>query len=139
MKMKKREMVINKLDKVRLGDKIGVPMTPGYWISKQVTYISVTELTMTTNGVVSNVWKTYIKRISLEDLANKDKVVAETYDGNKILINMNYVVSAKYYTIASAEYYSENPYSEKGNYTCYYLMKDGNKAKLVDEYDGRVD
>ena len=123
--------VKNKLDELYTSNTIGKPMTPGYWKSKEFDYIPITRFRMTAGGGMGGAsWYEYAKRINLEDLVDVNKVVIETYDGKKKLINLNNVAKAEYFTIATGIYHSDNPNFTIGDYTYNYLVNDNHKIEL---------
>ena len=127
------EFVKTKFDQLFTRDSVGKPMTPGYWKSKEMTYMPITRLTMTSGGGLGGSrWNEYVKRVKLEDLTEGTRVVFETWDGEEKLINLNNVVEAEYYTIAYGVYHSDNSNYKTGDYTYYYLVKDGHKIKIKD-------
>ena len=126
-----KNLVRNRIDKLYTADTLGQPMTPGYWKSKKLTYIPITRLRMTAGGGMGgSCWFEYAKRINLEDLTDGERIVIETYDGEKKLINLNNVAKAELFTIATGVYHSDNPNFEKGDYTYNLLVEDGHKITL---------
>lgn len=115
----------------------GRPMTPGSWVTlnRDIKYTPVTRLSMSCGGGMGGShWYEYIERVPLEDLVNQNRIIATTWDGKRKLINMNNVVSADEYTIASAVYHSDNPNFPVGEYLVARLIPDGAKVRLVEEF-----
>lgn len=125
------------LSEVYIKSTFGKPMTPGHWVTlnKDVKYTPVTRLSMSCGGGMGGShWYEYIARIPLEELAEKERVVVTTWDGERKLINMSNVVTADEYTIVSAVYHSENPNFPVGEYLVARLVPDGAKVRLVEEF-----
>lgn len=125
------------LSKIYSKATFGRPMTPGYWVTKNgnVQYFPVTRLDMSCGGGMGGShWYEYIARIPLEELAEKERVVVTTWDGERKLINMSNVVKAEEYTVASAFYHSDNPNFPVGEYLVARLIPDGAKVRLVEEF-----
>ena len=122
-------------DKVYEYDTVGKPMTPSYWDKKGVTYKKVTEIHMSAGGGIGgSYWHEYVERIDLEDLVNRDCLVTKTWNGKTIALNLKYMVKARQLTIASAVLHSQNYNYPKGAYTYNWLVEDGHKIRLEDEY-----
>lgn len=133
-----RDKCINLKD-IYEGGVFGKPMTPGKWMSTGVQYIPVTRLCMSCGGGMGGSrWYEYIQRVPMEDLMHTQKVIVTTWDGKRKLINMNNVVVADEYTIASAIYFSDNPNFEIGEYRVARLIPDGKKIKLTNEFQSDV-
>lgn len=129
------------MDKIKLfgyvytKDTMGVPCTPGYWISDKVTYEPITMLRISCGGGIGGAqWCEYVKRISFEDLCNNEKIIVETVDGEKIWINTRWVVEAHQYNIAKAVYHSDNKDSYTGDNEFCRLVEEGHTIKLIDTY-----
>ena len=115
-------------------------MTPSYWDSKGVTYKKVTQIEMTAGGGMGgSYWSEFIERIPLEELSCGNRIVAKKWDGEKILLNLNYMVKAKQITIASAILHSKNSNYPIGSYTYNWLVEDGHKLTLIDNYQSSND
>ena len=129
-----KSLVRNELDGLYTSETIGKPMTPGHWKSKEFDYIPITRFRMTAGGGIGGShWYEYTKRINLDDLTSGDRIVIETYDGEKKLINLNNVVKAELFTIAVGIYHSDNPNFEKGDYTYRFLVEDGHKIDILND------
>lgn len=112
-------------DEVLKKDFVGKPMTPGYWVTKTLKTIPVTDLLITFGGGMGGVNKHfYIKRIELPDLCTKGMMEVETWDGCKYVINSNYIVYAKQMWIAVGIYHSENNNFKVGDWEYAYLLED---------------
>lgn len=128
------DLVRNKLDSLYKKDILGQPMTPGHWKSKELEYIPITRLRMTAGGGIGgSCWYEYIKRVPLESLTNGERIVAETYNGEEKMINLNNVVKAELFTIATGVYHSDNPNFKRGDYTYNLLIEDGHKITLSND------
>lgn len=125
------------LSKIYNKTTFGRPMTPGYWVTKSedVQYFPITRLDVSCGGGMGGSrWYEYIARVPLEELAEKERVVVTTWDGKRKLINMNNVVKAEEYTIASAFYHSDNSNFPVGEYLMARLVQDGAKIQLVESF-----
>lgn len=124
------------LSKIYSKATFGRPMTPGRWLDKDVQYAPITRLDMSCGGGMGGShWYEYIQRIPLEELANSDdRIIVTTWDGKRKLINMNNVVKAEEYTIASAVYHSDNSNFPVGEYLMARLVQDGATVRLVEEF-----
>lgn len=124
-----------KLDSVYKKIFVGVPMTPGNWVSKTAEYVPVTRLCMSCGGGMGgSKWYEYVNRIPLDELSEKKTIVATTWDGKRKLINMDYVVKAEEFTIMKAVYISMNPNFPTGEYLVARLVEDGAKVSLINEF-----
>ena len=123
------------LDTVYTNNYIGVPMTPGHWVSKSVEYTPITRLRMSCGGGIGGAqWFEYVNRVPLDELAEMKSAIVTTWNGKRKLINMNYVVEAEKFTIAIAVYDSMNPNFQKGEYLVARLLEDGSVVSLSDKY-----
>ena len=127
------DFVVTNFKEVCKKETIGRPMTPSHWDAKGVTYKKVTQIEMTAGGGMGgSYWSEFIERISLEELSCGNRIVVKKWDGEKILLNLNYMVKAKQMTIASAVLHSKNSNFPIGPYTYNWLIEDGHKIKLVE-------
>ena len=123
------------LDTVYTNNCIGVPMTPGHWVSKSVEYMPITRLRMSCGGGIGGAqWFEYVNRVPLDELAEMKSAIVTTWNGKRKLINMNYVVEAEKFTIAKAVYDSMNPNFQKGEYLVARLLEDGSVVSLSDKF-----
>lgn len=123
------------LDTVYKDNCIGVPMTPGHWVSKSVEYTPITRLRMSCGGGIGGAqWFEYVNRVPLDELAEMKSAIVTTWNGKRKLINMNYVVEAEKFTIAKAVYDSTNPNFQKGEYLVARLLEDGSVVSLSDKF-----
>lgn len=125
--------VVTNFEEVSYDNTKGKPMTPSHWDKNGVSYKQVTEIHMTAGGGMGgSYWKEYVERIDLEDLVQRSCIVAKTWDGKTIALNLNYMVKARQLTIASAVLHSENTNYKTGAYQYNWLVEDGHKITLVD-------
>ena len=129
---KPSDYIHNHFDKICEYEEIGRPMTPSWWDEGGVTYTPVTELEMTCGGGMGGAhWSEFIERIGLNELSTKDVIVVKKWNGEQIMINMQYVVTAKQRTIASAVLHSKNPNYPQGKHTYNWLVRDGHEITLT--------
>lgn len=133
-----KKLEINELSEVREKETIGFPRSPGYWAGKE-EYKKVTIITMTCGGGLGgSKWEEIVEYVSQTVLSNhmeKGKPLSvTTYDGRKILINLNYMVKAENFTIVEKKFYSNNTNFETGLYTCRWLLPLDEKVRFVDHY-----
>ena len=130
---KPSDYIKNNFEEIYEYDNKGRPMTPSYWDEKGVTYKKVTQIDMTAGGGMGGkYWKEFVERIDLENLIQKQYLVTKKWNGETIILNLNYMVKAKQVTIASAVLHSQNPNYAKGAYTYNWLVNDNHKVKLTD-------
>lgn len=129
--MNKSNFIITNFEKVYRDDSVKKPMTPSYWDAKGVTYKKVTQIEMSAGGGIGgSYWSEFIERIPLEELACRNRIVAKKWNGEDILLNLNYMVKAKQITIASAVLHSQNHNFPTGAYTYHWLVEDDHKIKI---------
>lgn len=122
------------LEKVREGDTaMPYPMTPARWLDDKPTITNILRLRMTCGGGVGGAqWFEYVKDTDFSVLSRTSRFVeTENIDGEKMLINADYIVEAKPFRIASAMLHSDNPHFTKGNYMVRYLLAVDATAHLV--------
>lgn len=128
------KFIKTQFDKLYTGDKLYKPMSPSAWVSSEASYQPVLKLTMTCGGGLGGSrWEEFIKRIPFDEVCYGTFLVAETWDGKKLVLNKRYMVKAEMLTIASAVLRSENPNFPKGDYTYCWLVEDGHKLELDEE------
>ena len=123
-------------DKLYDDEVIKRPRTPSVWVTKDVCYDEITRIKMSCGGGMGgSKWYEYVERVPLDALAKIGRgcVVLRTYEGKDVLINMDYVVEAEQFTVASAVLDSRNPYFPVGYYKFCYLIEDGRRnLTLID-------
>ena len=125
---------INKLSELHTKETIGFPMTPGSWHSTP-EYKNVTKITMT-SGV--NKWNEIVEQISPDILAehmkNNIPLVATTYDGRKIILNLHYMIKAEDFTMVVRQFNNKNSNFTIGIHICRWLLPLNEKIRFSDNF-----
>lgn len=127
------------ISKIYKKSTAGVPMTPGRWVNKIPKYREMTRLRMSCGGGMGgSSWYELVDRIDLADLMQKNYLTTKNWEGKEIALNLNYLVKAEQYTLATAKYDSQNQNIEylMGVNEYNWLIEDGNTIRLIDDYQG---
>ena len=117
------DFVIEDFQEPKKSGRIALPVTPGEWVGTEATYVPATRVNL--NNRVQ-----YFRRVDLNEMATKDKMIVTTLDGRETLINTRYVINADYCTFALCALNSKNPYHEGRGLYCT-IVKDGETLTLV--------
>ena len=113
----------------------GVPRTPGKWVDTKPTYREMTRILMTCGGGMGgSSWYEVVERINLADLMQKSYVIAKDWEGKEKGLNLQYMVKAEQFTLASARFDNKNTNFKMGVYEYSWLIEDGETIKLIDEF-----
>lgn len=125
------------LDKVREGNvEMRYPMTPSKWLDTEPTYTDVLRVRMSCGGGIGGAqWYEYLCGVTFEDLICAERFIRmKNIDGKEMMVNVNNIVEARPFKIASARLYSKNPNFTKGEYTVRYLLDPKATAQLVNRF-----
>jgi len=149
------DFVKAKLDKVYTDSVLRKEMSPSSWAG-DVSYMPVVRMKMTCGGGMGgSQWYEYIQRESffsacsfvitaggnsfshhptLVSAAGDHGIIhVKTWDNKDIILNTAYMVKADYFTIATANLYSQNHNFPIGVYAFSYLIPDGHTLTLSNE------
>ena len=116
-------------------DTAGKPMTPSRWEDKAPTYREVTRIKMTCGGGMGGEsWYEVVERIDFDDFTPDKFITARNWKGKEICINPNYIVKVEQFTLASAILDSQNTNYKVGLHEYNWLVEDGHKIKLVNDF-----
>jgi len=120
----------NNLNELHKKPTIGYPMTPGNWVGKE-EYRDITKINMIKS-------QEFIEKISPETLADlmaaNRPLIAKTFDGRTITLNLRYMEKAEDFTMVTRQYESQNPNFLKGTYICRWLLPLGETVEFVNHF-----
>lgn len=103
------------------------PMTPSVWLDDEPDVCPILRIQMTAGGGMGgSLWYEFIKGFTLEELlfraAEGKPILAETWNGKKVVLNLNYMVKADKLTLVQRTLDSRNANFKIGQYDCYWLF-----------------
>lgn len=125
------------LDKVHEGSVLMTyPMTPSRWLVNKPTYTNVLRVRISCGGGIGGQqWYEYLCGVTFEDLIRAERFIkVKNLNGKEVLLNVNNIVEAKPFKIASARLYSNNDNFTIGEYTVRYLLDSKATAQLVNRF-----
>jgi hypothetical protein len=132
----KHTLLGGNFENIYTNNTIGQPMTPSKWVSNKPTYTPITRIKMTCGGGIGgSSWYEYVKRINMENIRPDDMLIVTDINARQKLLNTRYIVSVENdLSVLSALLDSQNNNFEVGIYEYRWLVRDGHKVKLINDF-----